>query len=358
MFFELHDEKKIGYKKLSDADLGISTTSHQTHIGLSEHALGFLEDKDVISEDSIFIFEDKFEYIDAYFDRIQKPDGSFRSPKIRIGEKNGISIVSTIRGIVGENEQKLSWYLVWFGLKNEKLVFYLFNEHSLFYKKLVSLKVDMDKQGARCVDVADTQYSSLVSHMEEIVNSNAQDILRDLEVKVQIDDVAPNRKYRAYDIEKINKLNAKLGREGEEYVAQYLEKLKRKNLIKNFRWANEHGESGFPYDFHIQDNSENVIYLDVKTTGYDFSQDMVFSNQELCFITKEALYSIYRVYKNERNEYLLRICENCQDLARDIHEKTQEYTNSLKEIPVTLQSSKITISPNLSRLTFGREEHL
>lgn len=358
MFFELHDEKKIGYKKLSDADLGISTTSHQTHIGLSEHALGFLEDKDVISEDSIFIFEDKFEYIDAYFDRIQNPDGSFRSPKIRIGEKNGISIVSTIRGIVGENKQKLSWYLVWFGLKNEKLVFYLFNEHSLFYKKLVSLKVDMDKKGARCLDVSDTQYNSLVSHIEELINSNAQDILKDLEVKVQTKDIAPNRKYKAYDIAKINRLNMKLGREGEERVAHYLEKLVQQKLLKHYEWVNEHSESGLPYDFHIQDNYDNVTFLDVKTTGYDFSQDMVFSNQELCFITKEALYSIYRVYKNERNEYLLRICENCQDLARDIHEKTQEYANSLKEIPVTLQSSKITISPNLSRLTFGREEHL
>ena len=36
MFFTLHPERKIGYKKLSEADLGLSLDSHQTHIGLYE----------------------------------------------------------------------------------------------------------------------------------------------------------------------------------------------------------------------------------------------------------------------------------------------------------------------------------
>ena len=31
MFFELHEEGKIGYKKLTKADLGLGD-SHQTHI--------------------------------------------------------------------------------------------------------------------------------------------------------------------------------------------------------------------------------------------------------------------------------------------------------------------------------------
>ena len=38
-FFELHDEKIIGYKALTDADLGRSITSHQTHIGLFDDVL-------------------------------------------------------------------------------------------------------------------------------------------------------------------------------------------------------------------------------------------------------------------------------------------------------------------------------
>ena len=42
MFFELHEENKIGYKELSDADLGRAATSHQTHIGLFDDAYHFL----------------------------------------------------------------------------------------------------------------------------------------------------------------------------------------------------------------------------------------------------------------------------------------------------------------------------
>lgn len=41
-FFKLNPEKRIGYKKLSAADLGLSSTSHQTHIGLFDNMLTFL----------------------------------------------------------------------------------------------------------------------------------------------------------------------------------------------------------------------------------------------------------------------------------------------------------------------------
>jgi len=42
MFYNLHRDAIIGYKKLSDADLGISNTSHQTHIGLYGDTLNFI----------------------------------------------------------------------------------------------------------------------------------------------------------------------------------------------------------------------------------------------------------------------------------------------------------------------------
>ena len=45
MFFELHEENRIGCKLLTDADLGISSSSHQTHIGLSGQVLQFFQTK-------------------------------------------------------------------------------------------------------------------------------------------------------------------------------------------------------------------------------------------------------------------------------------------------------------------------
>ena len=49
-FFRLHPEKRIGLKKLTDADLGLSNSSRQTHIGLYEGVLEYLEDSDVIKK--------------------------------------------------------------------------------------------------------------------------------------------------------------------------------------------------------------------------------------------------------------------------------------------------------------------
>jgi len=81
MFFELHEERKIGYKQLSNADLGTRKTSNQTHIGLAKNVLTFMSNRDAIGEDSIFIYENSFDYLDAHFDRIERADGTFDAPK-------------------------------------------------------------------------------------------------------------------------------------------------------------------------------------------------------------------------------------------------------------------------------------
>ena len=44
MLFEIHSENKISYKRLTDADLKRSEKSHQTHIGLSNKSLTFMQD--------------------------------------------------------------------------------------------------------------------------------------------------------------------------------------------------------------------------------------------------------------------------------------------------------------------------
>lgn len=49
MFFFFDIEKRIGLKKLSNADLGTSDTSRQTHIGLYNDVLQFLGDNVVMT---------------------------------------------------------------------------------------------------------------------------------------------------------------------------------------------------------------------------------------------------------------------------------------------------------------------
>lgn len=353
MFFELHDEKKIGYKRLSDADLGTSASSNQTHIGLSEAVLTFLSDRDAVGEGSIFIYENSFDYIDAYFDRIENPDGTFRSPKIRTGDRNVVSIVTTIRDIVGNNESNQSWFLFWFGLKNEKLVFFLFNNDSEDYKNISSFGLDLNRTGTKSINASSPVFDTLMSYIERKINKNGEDELKELEIKTQIEVVKPDRKYREYDIKKANEINAQTGKQGEELVKVYLQRQQYLGHIKSFAWSNEDKETGKPYDFSFQDLRDNVIYLDVKTTGYDFNQKMIFSSQEIDFISNTPnQYCIYRVFKSENDEFLLRICDNSKELSTKINQINEVYSESLSSIKVGFKGSKLAIGPDLVELKF------
>lgn len=356
MFFELHEENKIGYKVLSEADLGIGGSSHQTHIGLSEYALTFLPDRDKISEDSIFIYEDKFEYIDAYFDRIENPDGSFRSPKIRIGDRGCVSVVSTIREIVSAHSDSVIWYLLWFGLKNEKIVFFLFNNRSDDYLNIEKAGLKFDKKGARAIDNEHPLFNVLVSYLENKINDNGIEILKELEVVSQTQDLQHDKRFKKYDIDKANEKFREIGKTGERLVAKYLTEKVRNGQLEAFTWYNEDGESGLPYDFTVQDSRGNVFYFDVKTTGYDFKQKMIFSTQEIDFIANfSPNYFIYRVYKNEDENYLLRICDDCKDLSTRIHSQTAIYINRLEQLDVELKTAKLAISPDIPLLKFKTE---
>lgn len=355
MFFELHDEKQIGYKMLTDADLGRGTSSHQTHIGLSEHVLTFLPNRNSINENSIFIYNNKFEYIDAYFDRIENPDGTFRSPKIRIGDRGCVSIVSTIRNTVQTEGPHKKWWLFWFGLKNEKVVFLLFNNESTEYKRITKWGIDLDRKGAKRISQKDAIFPLLTQYVEEKINKNGIEILKELEVSTQTKIITPNRCFKPYDIKKANDMIEMLGKQGEMLIDKYLTSQMLSGVICNYYWVNRDDESGLPYDFTIQDNRGDVSYLDVKTTGYDFNQKMVFSNQEIEFIANSNnKYNIYRVYKNI-DRFNLRICSNCKELSIEIFNKIKNHTADLADINVGLISSKLSISPSDLIANFGSE---
>lgn len=356
MFFELHDEKKIGYKRLSHADLGRSYKGNQTHIGLSGEVLTFLSDRDEVGEDSIFIYNDNFTFIDAYFDRIENPDGSFRSPKIRKGDRNAVSIVNTIRGNIRDSDLNQNWFLFWFGLKNEKLVFFLFNSNSQDYNAITDLGLDLNKKGAQFIGVSSTIFNDITAYIEQKVNKNGEDELKELEIMTQIEIVKPTNKYREYDIERANEINAQIGKKGEELVKEYLQEQQEQGRIKSYSWSNAEIETGKPFDFSFQDLCDNTIYLDVKTTGYDFNQKMIFSSQEIDFIANiESPYCIYRVFKNEKGEYLLRICDDCKDLSEKINRFTGAYSHNLSSINVGFRGSKLAIGPDIADLRFKQE---
>ena len=347
MFFELHDERKIGYKLLSDADLGTGT-SHQTHIGLSEGVLSFLSDRDIISEDSIFIYGESFDYIDAYFDRIENPDGTFRSPKIKTGGKDAVSVTSTIRDIVRNDGKDLNWFLFWFGLKNDKIVFLLFNSQSNDYKSIMNLGLNLAKLKARARILQDSEINVIANFIENKLNQNGLETLKELEVVSQVGIIQSTklRQFNAYDINKANENFKLIGKTGEELINNYLKIRARRKEIQHFTWYNQSRESGMPYDFSIENTNGNIVNLDVKTTKFDFKQKIIFSSQEIDFISQTSEdYNIYRVYRAPDNSPYLRICDNCKNIATRITAYTTDYRNNLSHVHTDLRSAKLAISP-------------
>ena len=95
-------DHRINIKTLSKADLGLSTDSHQTHIGLSQD---FMDGWDEFQglEGYLAIKDHGYERVSIYTKYIENPDGTRRSPSIITNpkttklEKNYPSILHKIR---------------------------------------------------------------------------------------------------------------------------------------------------------------------------------------------------------------------------------------------------------------------
>lgn len=355
MFFKIHNEKIIGYKALTDADLGRRSSSHQTHIGLFDDVLRFLPNKKEVAEtDSMLIYENTCNLLSVSFGRIENSDGSFRSPKIRIGERNAVSIVSAIRNITSQYDNSYVWFLFWFGLESEQVVFFLFNNKSSTFQDIKNLGIKLKPNVRNRLTEATPEFSKIINYLEKIVNNVNESAMKELEIFSQTGD---SIKYRKYDLERANKFFAKIGRDGEERVARFLEKKKQQGEIINYTWLNEEEETFSPYDMTIQELDGNIIYLDVKSTNFEFEQKIVFSNQELDFISSLTSYQfhIYRVYNLSENNISLRICKNCKDHMMVLNEKVLGFSSALYDLSAELKTAKIALSPSIQKFSFGEE---
>lgn len=347
MFFKLHSERKIGFKQLSLADLGLGT-SHQTHIGLYGDIFTYLHDSEV-EEKALLIYNNNIDSVDCYFDRIENPDGSFRSPKIRKGDS--ISVATIIRDKAKEYPTSYKWFLIWFGLENEEMVFYFFNDHSTDFTEVSDI-LDLSRNGR--IDDTDSPYNQLLSYLENKVNVSGKYIIEELEIASQ---VGASKRYRAFDLENATNLFKETGKKGEEIIANYLEYQKSKNQIFNYTWYNKSMETGLPYDFSIQRNDQNLVFIDVKSTSFKFEQPLIFSNQEIECIVEKSNYHIYRVFDllEELEIPKLKICESSKNFATLVQPQILQLSTSLNLQQIKLQSAKMAIKPTNELLKFNNE---
>lgn len=351
MFFGLHKENRIGYKQLTDADLGRSSTSNQTHIGLFEDVFTFLPNEIEI-DDAMVIFDGNVERMPLNFNRIENPDHTFRSPKIKTGGRDTVGVVTFIRDRARDYSNQTAWYLFWFGLESEQPVFFLFNNTSKTYFDMISLGFNLKENVKGRLKPENAIYVTLLDYLKTIVNKSGQAIAEELEVIAQTNDKATFN-YRTYDIKKAQKIFSEIGRAGEELINQYFSDQLEKKRITYYEWKNKETESSLPYDFFVETLQNEIVYLDVKTTNYEFGQKMIFSSQEIKFVDKcPNKYCIYRVYGDEKK--YLKICNNAKSLFSSIYRETINFESSLNEM-ATVESVKMAISPLQKVLVFGDE---
>lgn len=336
MFYFFFDiEKRIGLKKLSSADLGISDTSRQTHIGLYNEVLQFLGDNVVTT--AMLVYDDYCQMLDCYFGRIENPDGTYRSPKIRIGNKEEDSVVSKIREFA-LTDTSADWYLLWSGLENKDLVFWLINSKSNDYK----LIKDLVASKTHIITDKDNVYVYLKDLMVNKINLLSNNIQKEIEIISQTG--VQSKKYKSFDLEKVRRKFTLVGKKGEEFVNEYFEQLKNLHKVESFIWVNKSRESGLPYDFILNQK----LYIDVKSTKFDFSQNIVFSNQEISFVNQlksDVAYSVYRVFDLTDTNANMKICTQCMPYMEKLNQNVQTFNNAINQNKTRLLGLNIAVSP-------------
>lgn len=340
MFFTLHSERKIGYKKLSEADLGLGLTSNQTHIGLygQKNMLSFLKNEDVTN--AILIYNDYCDILSCDFDRIENPDGSFRSPKIRLGKSEENTVVRKMREFAKKNPNR-NYYLVWFGLDNNELLFWLLDAKSSDYAKIKSFFPSEDA----VYDESQIAFAPVIKFIESKIDELSINLQEDLEIISQTVNVSD--RYKSYDIEKAQKRYKETGRTGEELVNIYLEKQKQKSKIASFEWMNKSRESGKPFDFIVRPTSSEEQFVDVKSTQFKFELPLLFSDNEIDFIKTllESKYSVYRVYALRDEFKKFKKCCKCFDYMSALNQKIERFDNEVQTLYARVRGIKIAVEP-------------
>lgn len=333
-FFKLHNEGRIGFKKLTRSDLGLDN-NHVTHIGLLGDVLTFLPNDDVIRS-GLLIYDDYCDILNFYFDRILRDGGDYNSPKIKSGNDRNNSIVVKIREIA-KTDPNSNWFLIWFGLESEEVVFWLVKDGSndydyakiFFYKDKAVFKKDLHL------------FKNLEHYLLERINFNSIEMQKDIEVKSLMGE--GKNIYKPWDLEHAQQKFKEVGKKGEELVFEFLEKERRACRINSFVWENQSKESGLPYDFVI----DGIRFVDVKSTRFDFDHYLFYSDQEIKFVAdlKESNYSVFRVFELGNDETKMRICNNCVDFMQLAINPIIKIQNEMALHKAILQTLNVGVKP-------------
>lgn len=360
MFYEIHPLGKIGYKKLTLADLGLVKSSHQTHIGLHESSVDYLRsfERHYLST---FIYEESYEDMLCLLDVIERKDGTIEAPYIRSGEQKELtfggqmyqSVVKGIRSIV-KNGTARNWYLFWFGLANEDLVFFLVDDNSGDFKKITTILGSLKAHGV--IEHHHPSYNQIIYLLEEKINNVKRLYLEKLEIYAQSGELPITLPLiRPFDLERAKTIIKAIGRKGEELISDYLGRVLSQNKIRSFEWKDRSRESGLPFDFEVSTSSRGLFYVDVKSTSFSFKQEMIFSNHEIKFMIQQPQYQIFRVFNINENPAELRICSDSSLFAKTLGMTIDDSEQSFRRHNSKIRSINIGASPLHKGFVFDKK---
>lgn len=356
MLFEIHKEGKISFKRLSDADLKRSDT-HQTHIGLSNDSLTFMQE-DKKEYTSMLIYNGYCDILSCEIAKIHRASGRKDAPKISMGKKED-NIVKKIREFAALKPEKV-FYLFWFGLDSQTPVFLLVEEGTYDYKVLDNY-CGLETLNNRKIIILERDsinFTLVLDFIKSKLANVTEELTKELEISAEVENNDP--KFKQVDVNKAKSYIQQIGREGEELVNEYLTRKKNERIVDYFEWINGSGEQGKPYDFYVKYNSGQEQWIDAKTTEHEFDQSIIVSKSEIKFITERNNkdYAIFRVFNKKETKAKLKICSECLEYMKIISLNIESLTQTMGYLKAGLVNYKITIQPCPTSFKYISEEKL
>ena len=159
----------IGCKYLTKADLGKGPDSSQTHFGLLEGVFNQSYNSSVRNDVPIYVC-DSVGSGTMCLDFIRNPDGSLRSPKIRIGrtdEEKASNIARSIRTIA-ELFPNRNWFMFFSENRNNMPFFAFLLEDSYAWNEAMSMGLDFGDLDKKVVSSDSPVYETLSSFISTL----------------------------------------------------------------------------------------------------------------------------------------------------------------------------------------------
>lgn len=344
MLFDFNEEKKFSVKRLSDADLKRSPKSNQTHIGLSNNSLTYIQDNKK-EYSAMLIYGSYCDILKCEVGRIQRKNGTFDAPNVKSFGKDTASVVRRIREFALDAPNS-DFYLLWFGLDIETPVFWLIREDTpdfMALNQISSIKTLKNRE-VKTISDTDICFIPLLTYVQDRLERVSADLQRQLVIAAEVDD---GTKFKDSALKKAKVYIKEIGRKGENLVNEFLELQKQEGAIADFIWKNKSREQSLPYDFWIKYSNGKQVWMDVKATEKEFEQPVVISKNELNFIAEKtgAEYSIYRVYSMVETFALLKICSHCLKYVKKMQRDVDYITSSMSDYQAKMINYKIAFNP-------------